>query len=517
MGSFGIGKYAPFANTPLRTVLYSTCYRDGSTLTRRFTGRAILTYHRRPDVDTEFGAKGYLKPANSDEVPEDEIPERFRKQRPGTSVFVPGYGAGHGSDHSDWKHAVIDQITDNFFYAVLKGRLDVIVIGETRDSQFIIDKDALDNQKIEVNSETTRRYIEICANPPVAETLIEGIGNVRLYLSVGDDEPERRSIALVRAPGLMLTNRAAHLGKDANPPIPRHWRKITAVVVCEPRAGSSAEQSSDWVIRACENPAHDRIAVDQVTQTKERTRRTARKRLRELRGWLRAEIGRLAEPAPTEADDDLAELKERGLVIADPRTAQTTKAAVSKPVFRVRAPAAQNVFLDVRGEHSEEESDDGESEAPPDAGTPKTQGKRGGGQARSSTGHKLVRRPRIDLKPVFRPLLDSAKRPDSHGLVISFRLPGEAAKAAARNGLRTVLRVVGEDENWSRIPVRSVRSRTPKVALEVVKGSLVIPVAALGHPGRIEAELRTAEPVDHAAFDLFPRLFDLSSEDGKPS
>ena len=28
LGSFGLGKHAPFASTPLRTVLYSTCYRD---------------------------------------------------------------------------------------------------------------------------------------------------------------------------------------------------------------------------------------------------------------------------------------------------------------------------------------------------------------------------------------------------------------------------------------------------------------------------------------------------------
>ncbi len=29
LGSFGLGKHAPFASTPLRTVLYSTCYETG--------------------------------------------------------------------------------------------------------------------------------------------------------------------------------------------------------------------------------------------------------------------------------------------------------------------------------------------------------------------------------------------------------------------------------------------------------------------------------------------------------
>ena len=59
-GSFGLGKYAPLAATPLRTVLYSTRYRDaaGGTHTR-FRGRAVLVTHEGPD-EQQKSADGYL-------------------------------------------------------------------------------------------------------------------------------------------------------------------------------------------------------------------------------------------------------------------------------------------------------------------------------------------------------------------------------------------------------------------------------------------------------------------------
>jgi len=44
LGSFGLGKHAAFAVTPLRTVLYSTCYQTDPAK-RRFIGRSILVTH----------------------------------------------------------------------------------------------------------------------------------------------------------------------------------------------------------------------------------------------------------------------------------------------------------------------------------------------------------------------------------------------------------------------------------------------------------------------------------------
>ena len=44
-GSFGLGKHAPFALTDIRTVLYSTAWKDDGKLQLRFQGKTILVSH----------------------------------------------------------------------------------------------------------------------------------------------------------------------------------------------------------------------------------------------------------------------------------------------------------------------------------------------------------------------------------------------------------------------------------------------------------------------------------------
>lgn len=521
MGSFGIGKNAPFATTPLRAVLYSTRYRRNGTAEDRFMGRAILSFHRPPPRKSgggpsAFGANGILKPAGG------EIPGLFKLGQTGTGVFIPGYSPDGDSGRRGWKQSVIDAIADNFFYAILRGRLDVVVIGETEDSQLVIDKDALAAQEeFKVTSKATRRYIELCANPPAAATYVEGVGDVSLYLSVGDGEPDRRSVALVRAPGLLLTDTASRW-KAASPQIPREWKRVTAVVVCAPRA-PAAGRCSDWVIRACENPAHDQISVDQITETPERTRKQAKKGLTELSEWLRGEIAKLAEPVTAEVDCDIDEMKEFGLVVDDPQA--KPKVRIAPPSLRRRAPTAQDL-----GPNDDTESDDGEPGSATETEMPlleedgnrtePPEGQPTGGEQteQHAAPSKTARppRPRIALKPIFRPLLNTDRQPDTHGVVVSFQPPTAHIAKTAPNGLRAELQVVGEDETRSRMPVRQVRSLTPKIALKAVHGSLVVPVDVIGRTGRIEAELRTAEPVAGAAFDLRPKLFDPPSANGNP-
>ncbi len=48
-GSYGFGKFAPFACTPLRTVLYSTSFIDSGTIQRCFQGKVILVTHHDKD------------------------------------------------------------------------------------------------------------------------------------------------------------------------------------------------------------------------------------------------------------------------------------------------------------------------------------------------------------------------------------------------------------------------------------------------------------------------------------
>lgn len=72
-GSFGLGKFAAFAATNLRTVLYSVAYssNDGQ-LHRRFQGKTILVSHERDGKrlrKTGYFGKDDFRPAKDADVP----------------------------------------------------------------------------------------------------------------------------------------------------------------------------------------------------------------------------------------------------------------------------------------------------------------------------------------------------------------------------------------------------------------------------------------------------------------
>ena len=72
-GSFGLGKFAAFAATNLRTVLYSVAYAsDDGQLHRRFQGKTILVSHERDGKrlrKTGYFGKDGFRPAKDTDVP----------------------------------------------------------------------------------------------------------------------------------------------------------------------------------------------------------------------------------------------------------------------------------------------------------------------------------------------------------------------------------------------------------------------------------------------------------------
>ncbi len=71
--------------------------------------------------------------------------------------------------------------------------------------------------------------------------------------------------------------------------IPSHWTPFTAIVDCR----SDEEEKS--FIRRSENPNHNELSVDHISDRETRSR--ARKALRELSVWVKEEIRKQAEPA----------------------------------------------------------------------------------------------------------------------------------------------------------------------------------------------------------------------------
>ena len=290
-GSFGLGKYAPLAATPLRTVLYSTRYRDAAGRTHtRFRGRAVLVTHEGPD-GRQKSADGYLGDGTGKRSLQGEgIPSRFRMDKVGTRILIPGWEPSGGDS---WRVRAVCSIVESYFYPVLEGRLEAVLEGDSgEDRASVVSSETIRpgggvykllQEQGDKATKTTARYVLVAAKPPVAETHIPGIGKVVLHIDVGPDNG-RRDLALVRWPGLKVTDRAGQLG-EANPRIPYGWERFTAVVATEP-----VEGGDDWVLQACENPRHDGLSVSQIPKSQQGRRRIARSALRELREWVYQEI-----------------------------------------------------------------------------------------------------------------------------------------------------------------------------------------------------------------------------------
>lgn len=487
LGSFGLGKHAPFVTTPLRTVLYSTCYPDQeqeSGYSRRFIGRSILVTHFNSDL-VQLSPDGYLGD-ECNPLSDNDIPEFFKLNKPGTRVLIPGYSPGGEEDDFSWEIRALNAAADNFFFAIIKKRLELSI--GAGDNGFTIDAETI---KVDgdcwskIEDPRTRKYIEVSSFEPVAECYIEGIGDLELRLDVGEKN-ERRSLALVRHPGLKLTDIAQHLG-EANPPIPHHWHPFTAVVSCVPR-------EHDEVFQNCEPPSHDRLSVEEIPPTNKEGRKKARGALRELRDWLYDCIEKYASPQQSEVDSSAHELEEFGLVIED--SGSGTKIRLDPIRVLNRAPRDEVIRSSqpVSEQDVEQEDEEGEEMIVPDSGE-----ENGGSEQGSEVKEgnvAITRANRIELAPRFRPVFSSSGERETHQLIVSF----SAEHLSSSEDNRIAFRAVGEDEARDKIIL--MQAICDGIDWEIDGNIFVIPKNAVDQNERVVVHLTTNEPIGKSAFSL---------------
>ena len=135
-GSFGIGKFASFANSQIRTVFYSTYDSFGEQASQ---GLSILASFIDSEGAKTFG-EGYCGDLEG-KYPKpffDQIlldPEYFRnKDDYGTDIYILGFQASEG-----WTNKMVAAVIDGFFYAIDQNMLKVHV------DDIEISKDTLDD------------------------------------------------------------------------------------------------------------------------------------------------------------------------------------------------------------------------------------------------------------------------------------------------------------------------------------------------------------------------------------
>lgn len=303
-GSYGIGKYAPFTVSDLRTVFYYTRYdsSDGGVV-EKMQGKSILMSHRGHTGVVNAQGTGYYGLKDGCRPIESEIwPELRRKDGAGagTTLLIPGF------QHNDGYAKEIEAIVlSNFFYAVHSGKLEVLVASEGGGGDnYTIEKDNLSERfedLLRKSDDENRKELENAkwyydaivgggAKCHKTDTQDRYLEHCRLHVTEGEGAPSR--VAVIRNTGMLITDQMVRLKRFSGVP------DFAGVLVCESTEGNK-------LLRNMENPQHNQFEPDRLPAPE---RKRGDMAIRSITNWVRGELRKLIGQQATDEPTDLEEL-----------------------------------------------------------------------------------------------------------------------------------------------------------------------------------------------------------------
>lgn len=308
-GSYGIGKFAPFANSDLRTVFVSTVWQDGKGRYHHYVqGKAVLMSHlddrKQIRRGTGFwGVKAKCQPVTSlsSDVPdwlrlaptEEELPGAR-----GTMLSIVGFQATKG-----WQDILAANIMENFFGTIQRGDLEISfddgpqITAATLPS--MLEDTSFENAVADQPGEPERfknaaLYLKTL-NESDQEVIVQStenyhLGECVLRLLIGENLPKR--VAVLRN-GMLITESLQGLRRFGD------FKEFVAILECRSEKGTR-------LLRAMEPPRHDAFEPDRLPADQ---RASARVALKELAEWVRKILARYAKDPVVEETplDELAD------------------------------------------------------------------------------------------------------------------------------------------------------------------------------------------------------------------
>lgn len=303
-GSFGIGKFAPFTVSGLRTIFLSTRWSDESGARHHYVqGKAILMSHRSGGATYRgtgfWGIRKNCQPlvGNLDELPAWLHCNGHEVGSTGTTLSILGFMANKG-----WERILAASIGESFFGAICRGGLTLTIEGGPVLNagtlpDFFADKDilnAIKDQKEEPETfQNSGHFLRALSSTEskVEETQNASLGHCRLHILVGEGLPKR--VAVLRN-GMLITSELARLRRFGE------FKEFVAVLECLSDKGNA-------LLRAMEPPPHNDFEPDRLPTLQQQ--RAGRVALRELAEWVRQMLQRHAQDPIAEVSeiDELAE------------------------------------------------------------------------------------------------------------------------------------------------------------------------------------------------------------------
>lgn len=265
-GSFGIGKFAPFACSYPRTIFYSTLDMNGN---YAFQGVSRLVTHEINGETTQ--GVGYIGDSNRNMpiLNKEIIPKEFLRNTTGTDINIIGFNGD-----SSWKEVIIKSSFSSFFESIYNGKLE-IQIGDD-----IIDKDNFKEFgekyiKEVLGSDYTYEYFKCILSENNTDKKIykedfifqgDNFGEIELHLY--KSRGFHKKVAYLRSTGMKIIDKGNF----------RTTLNFSGVLKL------NGEKINSF-IRSLETPSHDRLEEDRHEDPKK-----AKKILEELNRLIRQKV-----------------------------------------------------------------------------------------------------------------------------------------------------------------------------------------------------------------------------------
>lgn len=298
LGSFGIGKFAPFTVSKLRTVFVSTVWESESGQTHYVQGKSILMSHKESGGTTRqavgyWGIRDRCQPVTG---PNERIPHWLDRDGLGTTLAILGFDPIAG-----WDKLLAASVAQNFFGAISDGRLTAkvgeILLNATTLAEFLARADVMelvkDNQKDPEAFREAGMFLSALTEEDglhIEHTENLHLGNCELRIRTAEGLPKR--VAILRD-GMFITAELSQLKRFAD------FKDFVAVVRCKSEKGNK-------LLRSMEPPRHDDFEPQRLLNPEEQRR--GRVALREIGTWVRDMLKRYARDEVSEETiiDELA-------------------------------------------------------------------------------------------------------------------------------------------------------------------------------------------------------------------
>lgn len=278
-GSFGFGKGAYFALSPIKTLVVSSKDTNGKVY---FEGATRLTTHK-DNNDNKISAFGFYDNNNGEPtIKESNIPEIFKRIETGTDINIIGLW-----DESERKKLMIKSVLNNFWLAIYDEKLvvqiDDVTINKnnleiTIDDYFV---GQLENgAPTEIESWNPKSYLKAVKYAKtsnqylVFEETLPTIGYVKFYVYLDKGLPNRTSY--FRTPRMVVFKRTN-----------RKVNGYSAVFVCDNKKGNE-------MLRLMENPAHNEWKLDNYPKDEGKANKDARRGEIEISEFINRTLESLA-------------------------------------------------------------------------------------------------------------------------------------------------------------------------------------------------------------------------------